>query len=618
MGNKRAKSRHNRSRKRTFHGNQSCRVKVKKPSQPENVPASPEPVPDDLLSSDGGESELDESEAESEEERSSDSDGEIHDGAGNRIFNLALLQQLFDKSSVCNQCKQGELILAEIDRAGLASTFQVTCDHCGHETSSYSVNKSSSSFDLNRKSVLGMRMLGKGREGFRKLCAFLDLPGPVAKKNYQRHCVKLHRAAKAVALDSMKQAADSVLASRVADNEDLPENIAVSTDGTWMRRGHASLYGVQTVMAWDKQKVIDVEILSRHCTLCKSKEAQLRKGQLLDADFQAWKADHLDSCHANTNVSAPTMETEAVKSLWSRSMNVNGLRYTTYIGDGDSKAYRSVCDRQPYGEVPIEKQECIGHVQKRVGKNLLTLKQKCGSKPLGDGKPIGGKGRLTGSKIESLQNYYGEAIRKNHTSTTDMARAIWASVCHNVEFADVTKRHQFCPKGSSSWCRWQRQGGHQSASSSHSPVVSSNSIPEAVFDEIKPIYIRLADKTLLERCCLGATQNANEALNSTIWHLCPKESFCGLPTVETAVFLAVIIWNDGYSRLAKVVDRMGCCESVALKMGLAKSDADKHYHKTRKSSEEQQKARKRRRAVRKGFEDRAKEKEGETYGAGAF
>ena len=58
------------------------------------------------------------------------------------------------------------------------------------------------------------------------------------------------------------------------------------------------------------------------------------------------------------------------------------------------------------------KLDCVGHVQKRMGKHLMNLKAQTKGK-LEDGKPIGGKGRLTEGKIKQLQKYYGLAIRQN-------------------------------------------------------------------------------------------------------------------------------------------------------------------------------------------------------------
>jgi hypothetical protein len=42
------------------------------------------------------------------------------------------------------------------------------------------------------------------------------------------------------------------------------------------------------------------------------------------------------------------------------------------VSDGDSKAFSGVED--VHGDVKVEKIDCVGHVQKRIGKHLLKLK----------------------------------------------------------------------------------------------------------------------------------------------------------------------------------------------------------------------------------------------------
>ena len=39
------------------------------------------------------------------------------------------------------------------------------------------------------------------------------------------------------------------------------------------------------------------------------------------------------------------------------------LRYTTYVGGGDTKSYTNVVQSNPYPCFQIEKAECVGHVQ---------------------------------------------------------------------------------------------------------------------------------------------------------------------------------------------------------------------------------------------------------------
>ena len=56
--------------------------------------------------------------------------------------------------------------------------------------------------------------------------------------------------------------------------------------------------------------------------------------------------------------------------IFKRSVPKSKLSYKTFIGDGDSSSYPNVIKANPYPDLKIEKGECIGHVQKRVGTNL--------------------------------------------------------------------------------------------------------------------------------------------------------------------------------------------------------------------------------------------------------
>lgn len=75
------------------------------------------------------------------------------------------------------------------------------------------------------------------------------------------------------------------------------------------------------------------------------------------------------------------MELEGAKEIFHRSVPQYGVRYETYVGDGDSKAYDEVVASKPYGDsFFIKKIECVGHVQKRMGTRLRTLKMKSSKK----------------------------------------------------------------------------------------------------------------------------------------------------------------------------------------------------------------------------------------------
>ena len=134
------------------------------------------------------------------------------------------------------------------------------------------------------------------------------------------------------------------------------------------------------------------------------------------ARYELWKTDH--KCSINHTGSAPAMEKAGEQIIFQRSITDRKLKYTEFYGDGDRKSFTAV---NKY-DVPMHKRECIGHIQKRKGNRLRKLKIYV--------KGLGGKGKLTDSMIDRLQNYYGIAIRSNQEDLVNMKKSIFAALFH--------------------------------------------------------------------------------------------------------------------------------------------------------------------------------------------
>ena len=141
------------------------------------------------------------------------------------------------------------------------------------------------------------------------------------------------------------------------------------------------------------------------------------------------------------------MEPEGADRIFQRSVEKHNLRYTEFYGDGDSKSFTRVKGVYEDDGIEMEKKECIGHVQKRVGTALRKLKR--------ENPGLGGKGKLTDSQIDKLQNYYGIAIRSNVGNLAGMKKTIHASLMHCAS-TEQCPLHDHCPTGSASWCRHQK------------------------------------------------------------------------------------------------------------------------------------------------------------------
>ncbi|GFV71053.1 uncharacterized protein TNCV_946461 [Trichonephila clavipes] len=57
-------------------------------------------------------------------------------------------------------------------------------------------------------------------------------------------------------------------------------------------------------------------------------------------------------------------EVSGAIEIFQRSESLHGLRYFRFLGDGDTRAYKAVNEMQPYGDIGIEKLECVGYVEK--------------------------------------------------------------------------------------------------------------------------------------------------------------------------------------------------------------------------------------------------------------
>ncbi|GFU65186.1 uncharacterized protein TNCV_4056561 [Trichonephila clavipes] len=251
-----------------------------------------------------------------------------------------------------------------------------------------------------------MRYIGQGLSSLETFCSLMCLPNPVSQKAYDRINAKIADISEALANASMKKAAAE---EKIIDG--TVNSVVVSGDGTWKTRGHTSLIGVCTLIEADCGKVLDMEVMSSYC-----------KGSDL---LEEWK---FAECRK-----------------FFRSEQKHGLKYQRYIGDGDSKTFLSIAEKKPYGDsVPIEKIECVGHVQKRMGSRLRKLKALWGKEAF-RWKTIGGKGRLTDAIISKLTTFYGNAIRANSHNVNEMRQAVWAVWAHTSSTDDEPK-HWFCPK----------------------------------------------------------------------------------------------------------------------------------------------------------------------------
>ena len=361
---------------------------------------------------------------------------------GFRFIDLSVLSDIFSLMACpnCLRSKTCQLLDIQEKKKGFARFMQVKCIECEFEHSFYTSPQISSSKDdrcrgmktmeINVRAVYAFRSIGVGYMPLTKLCGLLNMPAPMTKTGYEGLSNSIKVASKEVAEKSMSDAAAKLRGTKET------ADIGVSVDGTWQRKGFSSTLGVVTAISVDSGEVLDVAIMSKSCKGC---TAMKKIASTDPARYQTWKLSH--KCNLNYTGSSPAMETAGATKIFSGSKEKHNLFYTSFYGDGDSKAYPAVKDI--YGPTkPVKKYECIGHYQKRVGTRLRKLKK--------DNKGLGGRGKLTDAKIDTLQNYFGIALRSNTGNLAAMKSNCMASMYH------ICGYHDDCPKSYDTWCQYQK------------------------------------------------------------------------------------------------------------------------------------------------------------------
>ena len=341
------------------------------------------------------------------------------------------------KSDILEGCSQG-----------LSVKLQITCENCHlycseQFTSGRLSNSNRVPFEVNTRAVLAFRNIGCGFSAMRDWFSNMNFPNCMSKDAYCSSHSKLGDASKAT-FEEILASSRKAIKTAYKDVGVIPDeqgilDVAVSFDGSWQKRGHSSHNGMASVIELMTGLPLDYEVLSNYCQKCKLAEGE---------KSEEYMSKHSKNCLKNFDGSANAMEVECALRMWKRSIEKNGMRYTTMLCDGDSKSFDAVTEAKVYGpDVEIEKEDCVSHISKWLGTALRNL----ASESKAQGLSVTGKGKLTHQKIMKIQNYYGRAIKDHHDDIPLLKQQIFAILMH-LSSSDRFPKHQHCPPGERSWC----------------------------------------------------------------------------------------------------------------------------------------------------------------------
>ena len=178
--------------------------------------------------------------------------------------------------------------------------------------------------------------------------------------------------------------------------------ITVIVDGGWSKRLHCHSYnaksGLGIIIGLSTKKLLHLSVRSKYCAGCAMGTPQ---------------DEH--HCFKNWDNSSSAMKTDSILEGFQESERVHSVRYTRFIGDGDSAVYPTLLQGVPEWERAIKKLECTNHACKCCRSNLEKLVQ---SHP-----EYKGKGGLTLHKWKRLMSA-GRCAINMQSKEPDRSKAV--------------------------------------------------------------------------------------------------------------------------------------------------------------------------------------------------
>ena len=176
-------------------------------------------------------------------------------------------------------------------KKGLAQKLIVSCEDCNWSYSTYlstSIKtEQSSRYDVNVRSIIAFREIGRGLSHIETSNQIMNMPPPYTHSTYDETVKDVLPGYIAAMNDSMLGAASNVKLqasvqefteedTEIPDNQDESDTLLhniydcdVSLDGSWQRREYASLNGFVPAIERVSDKVVDIDIMTKDCRSCK-------------------------------------------------------------------------------------------------------------------------------------------------------------------------------------------------------------------------------------------------------------------------------------------------------------------------------------------------------------
>ena len=230
-------------------------------------------------------------------------------------------------------------------------------------------------WEANLAAVWGQMCTGGGHKPFTEAMAILGVQ-TMSKQSFMSTERKIGEWWRDLFEESMTSAGKEERDIAIANNsyhQGIPA-VTVIVDGGWSKRTHKHSYnsksGVAIIIGKATGKILYMGVRNKFCSICNRHPEQ--------------PPPH--TCFRNWNGSSAAMEIDIIVEGFKKCEQQHGIRYTTFIGDGDSSVYSSLIEAVPWG-YSIKKVECANHSLKCYRSALEKL--------VHDNPAYKGKGKLT-------------------------------------------------------------------------------------------------------------------------------------------------------------------------------------------------------------------------------
>ncbi|XP_052212333.1 uncharacterized protein LOC127831382 isoform X2 [Dreissena polymorpha] len=325
---------------------------------------------------------------------------------GRRVIEL---DTLAESLSGCSSCQVPINLLNTVGSRdfGLACVLDILCCNCGAINNVATGRKHGRVYDMNTKLALAMVHAGVGVRQINSILSTLNIPAV----NHTMLIRRQNEAGQAVE-EVAKSSADTFLREEVHLNE-MPNNeIDVSVDAGWQKRGsgraYDSLSGHCSMVSTKTGKVLAYAVRSKTCRVCSQHK---KKGN---------DPCKLHDCRKNWSGSAKAMEPDMVTEMIIETAK-KGVKVTGIVGDDDTTTAARLKTNVPH---MVEKRSDKNHVKKNLANCLYGMQKNFPT--------------LSTKIINYLLKLFNYNISQNKQNPVGISRGMDAVVGH--VFGD----HSFC------------------------------------------------------------------------------------------------------------------------------------------------------------------------------